>query len=241
MSNLCLHSGAKIITMEQLGNVNMPEATATWTPVAHDLLVGEVKNALVASGATIEREEHALYKDGDRYFGLLHLNDGKDGGNTVVGIRNSHDKTFPAGLSLGNRVFVCDNLSFSGDVVVARKHTRFIFRDLARLIYSAVGQLADLRVKQAARIEAYKARELTDVQTHDLIIRALLAGVVSGEAVPRVVGEWRAPAHADFQPRTVWSLFNDFTEVMKGVAPMSAVKRTMTLHGLFDAHCGLAV
>lgn len=241
MSNLCLHAGAKIIEMEELRNVALPDATPTWTPVAHDALVDSVKGALVASGANIVKEEHAIYHDGARYFGLLHLGDNNDGGNTVVGLRNSHDKTFPAGLSLGNRVFVCDNLSFSGDVVVARKHTRFIGRDLDRLIYAAVGKLADLRGKQQLRFAAYRDRELADVEAHDLMIRALLAHVVSGEAIPKVVGEWRKPAHEEFAPRNVWSLFNDFTEVMKGTAPMAAVKRTMTLQGLLDAHCGLAV
>ncbi len=241
MSSLCLHTGAKIIEMEQLRNVVTPEATPTWTPVAHDALVDSVKGALVSSGANIVKEEHALYRDGARYFGLLHLSENNDGGNTVIGIRNSHDKTFPAGLSLGNHVFVCDNLSFSGDVTVARKHTRFIARDLDRLIYFAVGKLADLRQKQLVRFAAYKGRELSDLEVHDLIIRALLAHIISGEAVTKVVGEWRKPAHDEFAPRNVWSLFNDFTEVLKGIAPQAAVKRTMTLHGLLDAHCQLAI
>ena len=126
-------------------------------------------------------------------------------------------------------------------MVVARKHTKRISDDLERLIYQAVGKLADLRVKQEARFNAYKGRELSDLEAHDLMIRALLAHVVSGEALPKVVTEWRKPAHEDFAPRNVWSLFNDFTEVMKGTAPMAAVKRTMALQGLFDAHCGLAL
>ena len=73
MSSLCLHTGAKIIEMEQLRNVVTPEATPTWTPVAHDALVDSVKGALVSSGANIVKEEHALYRDGARYFGLLHF------------------------------------------------------------------------------------------------------------------------------------------------------------------------
>ncbi len=241
MSSLCLHRGAQVIEMEQLRGVATPDGTETWTPVPHAALVDSVRGALVSSGKEIVKEEHALYRGGDRYFGLLHLGENNDGGNTVIGIRNSHDKTFPAGLSLGNHVFVCDNLSFSGDVVVARKHTRFIGRDLDRLIYDAVGKLADLREKQLVRFAAYKGRELSDVEAHDLMIRALLARVVSGEQVAKVVGEWRKPAHEDFAPRNVWSLFNDFTEVLKGTAPQAAVKRTMTLHGLLDAHCQLAV
>ena len=95
------------------------------------------------------------------------------------------------------------NLSFSGDVTVARKHTRFIGRDLDRLIYFAVGKLADLRQKQLVRFAAYKGRELSDVEAHDLIVRALLAHIISWEAVTKVVGEWRKPAHDEFAPRNV--------------------------------------
>ena len=124
---------------------------------------------------------------------------------------------------------------------LCRKHTRFIRRDLDRLIYAAVGKLADLKVKQAARFAAYRDHQLTDPEAHDLIIRAMLARVIGGEAVPRVVGQWREPKYSDFKPRNVWSLLNGFTEVLKGVNPTVAVKRTMTLQGLLDAHCQLAV
>jgi hypothetical protein len=239
--SLCLHAGARIIEPEVLREVHTPEPTTTWTPVPHFNLVNAVRGALTDSGAEIVKEEHALYRDGARYFGLLHLGENNDGGNTVVGIRNSHDKTFPAGLSLGNRVFVCDNLSFSGDVTVARKHTRFIGRDLDRLIFAAVGKLADMKVKQAARFTIYRNYGLTSPEAHDLIIRALLARVISGEGVAKVVAEWREPKHEEFRLRTVWSLFNSFTEVLKGINPTAALKRTMTLHGLLDAHCQVAV
>ncbi len=241
MSSLCLHRGAVVIDLEKLHGVQTPEATETWTPVPHSLVVESVKGALVSGGAKIVNEEHAIYKGGDRYFGLLHLGENNDGGNTVVGIRNSHDKTFPAGISLGNHVFVCDNLSFSGDIVVARKHTRFIGRDLDRLIFDSVAKLGDLRKKQQLRFDAYKAREINDVEAHDLMIRALMARIVSGEQIAKIVNEWREPRHAEFAPRNVWSLFNDFTEILKGTAPQAAVKRTMTLHGLLDAHCQVAV
>jgi len=61
----------------------------------------------------------------------------------VLGLRNSHDKTFPAGITAGASVSVCDNLSFSGEVKLARKHTTHITRDLPRLVQSAVGKLMD--------------------------------------------------------------------------------------------------
>lgn len=241
MNNLCLHSGATVIDVEALNTVATPEPTQTWTPVPHDFFLRSVRRALVASGANVTTEEHAIYKGGDRYFGLLHLGDNTGGGNVTIGLRNSHDKTFPAGLSLGNHVFVCDNLSFCGDVVVSRRHTRYILADLDRVIYKAVGQLSALKAKQTLRFDAYRDHALTDMEAHDLMVRALLAKVVSGEALAKVVHEWREPRHEDFQPRNVWSLFNDFTEVLKPINPVAVVQRTMTLHGLLDAHCHVAV
>ena len=52
----------------------------------------------------------------------------------VIGMRNSNDMKFPAGLVLGIAPFVCDNLAFTGEVTVARKHTTNIKRDLPMLI-----------------------------------------------------------------------------------------------------------
>ena len=63
----------------------------------------------------------------------------------VVGLRNSHDHSFCLGVSLGSRVFVCDNLAFSGEVRVARKHTNRIAFDLPKLVNGAVGLLGDIR------------------------------------------------------------------------------------------------
>jgi len=234
--SLCLHSGANIVELECLRETTTPEATATWTPVPHFTLLNRVKNALQASGQVVKSEEHALYKGGDRYFGLLHL-DSTNGSNTVVGVRNSHDRTFPAGLSMGNRVFVCDNLSFSGDVVLKRRHTKYIERDLDNLIYRAVGRLGELKVAQEQRLLAYKNTQLTDPEAHSMMIRALRARVVSGDQVARVAKAWEEPAYEPFKERTAWSLFNGFTEVLKGTAPTMLVKRTMALQGLFNSFC----
>ncbi len=48
-------------------------------------------------------------------------------------VRNSHDKTFPAGIVAGTQVPVCDNLSFAGEISLARKHTSNILAPKERL------------------------------------------------------------------------------------------------------------
>ena len=50
----------------------------------------------------------------------------------TLGLRNSHDKTFPIGIAYSSRVFVCDNLAFMGDHVIRRKHTAKAKRELTK-------------------------------------------------------------------------------------------------------------
>jgi hypothetical protein len=242
-TNLMLHAGADTVSREQISVVKTPERTATWVPIPHDRLLDGVQATLERAGLRVITEAHGLTKDGNRYFGLLQVANGhadEDFG-LVVGLRNSHDKTFPAGLVIGAAVFVCDNLSFSGEVRLARKHTVHVERDLPSLIESAVGRLGDLRRTQEQRFDAYKHSEITDSAAHDLVIQALDARVVPVTRIPKVLQEWREPRHPEFREgRTGWRLFNAFTEGLKGNLD-ALPRRTQALHGLLDAACGLAV
>jgi hypothetical protein len=239
--NMILHCGAVNAGRDELDLVATPEPTASWTPIPHARLVEEVKSALVSQTIEVVDERHALSHNGARYFGLLQVanRSKQEDFAYVVGLRNSHDKSYPAGLVVGSRVFVCDNLAFSGEISVARKHTTNILRDLQGLTFRAVGFLAERWMDQERRIEGYKGYGVDDARAHDLIIRALDAGVISTTQVPKVINEWREPRHAEFVYRNAWSLFNGFTEVLKAVSPFGLPKRTQALHGLFDHQTGL--
>ncbi len=240
-SNLILHCGASSVQRDALTHVRTPIATETWTPIPHHRLVTQVEHALKLSHLTVVGQAHALSHGGDRYFGLLQVQNGHESTDYswVLGLRNSHDKTFPAGLVVGASVFVCDNLSFSGEVKFARKHTPNINRDLPMLTIRAVGQLSERWHAQDTRIKCYREAELTNASAHDLMIRAVDAGVCPVSTLPKVLREWREPTQPAFQPRNVWSLFNGFTEALKGNLPLLPA-RTQALHGLMDATVGLA-
>jgi hypothetical protein len=242
-SNLVLHTDAKTATREQVALVPTPTRTASWVPIPHARLLDGVQGCLERSGMAVVSEAHGLTSEGSRYFALLQVaNNDTDGDfGLVVGLRNSHDKSFPAGLVVGASVFVCDNLSFSGEVKLARKHTAHVERDLPQLIERAVGRLGDLRRTQDERFSTYRQHELSDAHAHDLIIRGLDGGVVPVTRLPLVLREWREPRHAEFREgRTAWRLFNAFTEGLKGNLE-ALPRRTQALHGLLDAACGLAV
>jgi hypothetical protein len=221
--------------------VPTPEATDSWQPIPHADFYGRVRETLEGNGLHVVQEAHGLWRDGARYFGLMEVRNGTnaDDFGLVVGLRNSHDKSFPAALALGSRVFVCDNLAFSGEIKLSRKHTTYIRRDLPGLVERAVGRLADLRNLQTRRIDAYKASALVDERTvHDLVVRSVYTRALPGTQIIDVLNEWREPRHDDFKPRTAWSLFNAFTEVLKGSLTLLP-SRTQALHGLLDSHVGL--
>jgi hypothetical protein len=240
--NLCLHTGARTVTREQIAIVATPARTATWVPVPHDRLLAGIESQLTGAGLSVITEAHGLTCDGSRYFGMLQVANGNNPEDfgLVVAVRNSHDQSFPAGLVVGASVFVCDNLSFSGEIRLTRKHTVHVERDLPQLIERAIGRLGDLRQAQETRFAAYKAHEITDGQAHDLIIRALDAQIVPVTKLPEVVKEWREPRHPEFAQsgRAAWRLFQGFTETLKGNLD-ALPRRTQALHGLLDAACGL--
>lgn len=241
-SNLFLHCGAHAATREHVASVATPERTASWVPIGHSKLLETVQASLERSGLHVVTEAHGLTKEGNRYFGLLEVANGSNPEDfgLVVGVRNSHDKSFPAALALGASVFVCDNLSFSGEVKLARKHTAYIERDLPQLVDRAIGLLGDLRLTQERRIGAYKSCELTEGQAHDTVIRALDARIVPVTKIPDLLTEWREPRHPEFREgRTAWRLFNAFTELLKGNLG-ELPRRTQALHGLLDSVCGFA-
>ena len=245
MLNLMLHCGARHVDRAQIAVAPTPAATPTWVPVPHQRLLEQVESTLVGDGFQIASQAHALWQGGLRYFGLLEVTNGHahEDYALVIGLRNSHDKSFPAAIALGNSVFICDNLAFSAEVTIARRHTRFIERDLPRVVHTAVGRLSDLRGKQDERIRSYKETELTDPMAHDLVIRAVDANVLPVTQLPSVLTQWRTPGHEEFSAsgKTAWRLFNAFSETWKGRNLAALPRRSQALHGLLDSACGLAV
>lgn len=241
--HLLLHCGASAVELKQVARVKTPRPTVTWTPIPHIELIHQVEQTLGAAQLKVGSQAHSLTHDGLRYFGLMEIKSSeveRDDYCLVLGLRNSHDKTFPAGIITGASVFVCDNLSFSGEIKLTRKHTRLIIRDMPLLVGRAIGLLTAKWHQQDTRITDYKATDVDDRTAHDLIIRSTDAGVCSNRLIPQVLQDWRRPRHEAFEERTVWSLFNAFTEALKTTGNLAELpKRTHALHALLDAHVGL--
>ena len=239
-TGLILHCGAHAVPRSALDLVVTPTATDTWQPIPHHHLLKQVEALLPRHGLSVISEAHALSHEQSRYFGLLQVRNGQlaHDYSLVVGLRNSHDKSIPAGLVVGASVFVCDNLAFSGEIQIARKHTPFIIRDLPVLLEQAMLRLEGCRATLDQRIATYKSYPLSDRDANDLLVNAIDVGAICAARLHDVLREWRTPEHPEFLPRTCWSWFNAVTAASKGrLHDLPA--RTLKLHMLCDERVGL--
>lgn len=261
MMNLMLHCGGEAVQRSQLIDVATPAATNTWQPVGHAGFVDMVQDELENLGLRVIGEAHGLTKTakkfdggldntyGGNYFGLFEVtgdNVSYDDHTMIVGLRNSHIKRFGAGLVCGSGVFVCDNLAFSGEIQVGRKHTKHIMEDhdngLRSLIVDGVSKLLVVNQHQEVRFEEYKSKNLTRGEAEVVMIDALRSGVVTSTQLPKVVEQWDNPDHAEFgKNHNGWRMFNAVTEALKGTSPLELPRRTTKLHGLMDKVCELPI
>src|SRR5262245_3706555 len=122
--NLCLHKGARLVSLDELTPIKAPPPEGRWYPVSHHQVLERVTGTLQEAGYEVQRQQLALSRNDQRFFGTLDLRTTLAKGVTLaVGLRSSIDKSFPLGFCAGNRVFVCDNLAFRSELMVKRKHT----------------------------------------------------------------------------------------------------------------------
>ena len=236
-ATLVAHRGARKITREELAQIQAPEATRTHQPVAHILIVEALVESLAYRRISVVRDEYAVTPDGMRMFGVMDLDLELDECRFSIGLRNSNDRTMRLALVAGYRVFVCDNLAFSGDFTpVLHKHTRGL--ELREVISVGVDRIQRNFAPLRGQIAEWQVRELSDEEAKLLIYEAFV-----GRSLPlpkhllhRVHAHYFRPEHEAFRPRTLWSLLNAFTSALKEVKPVQQFRLTAGLGAYLARH-----
>ncbi len=235
---LLLHAGSEEVSFDDLTQVETPEATRTHVPIAHHQVADRVRYALFYYGHEIINEQYGVTPDGMRFFGVLSLKSKYGGYEDTVGLRNSHDKAFPIGISLGAHVFVCDNLSFMAEHVIKQKHTVNAKRDLPGLVAEVIEPLADARVLQQQTFELYRETPLSIDQVDHTIMEMYRCGIINVQRIAQVEKEWESPSFEEMvlEDRNAWRLFNAATFALDGkVVGNPAI--TQKLHQVIDTVC----
>lgn len=239
--SLVLHRGGWGATKADLAAVPVPEPTQSYHPVPYNRFVEEVELHVPRFGLTVQSEQFALAREGNQMFGVLTCTNGHDAGDyaLAIGLRSSYDRSLAVSMCSGTRCFICDNLAFSGEVQLHRKHTANVFRDLPDLIYRMLSKVAVLKARTDEEIAGMKVLPVSQERAHHLIIEAVKADVLPASRLPKVIEAWEEPKHEEFQPRTAWSLFNAFTEVLKAEVPRQQIEGSLRLSSLFRREMSL--
>ena len=112
--SLLLSSGQKI-SRQELALVPTPAGTSTHKPIPHAEVINALIETLGFRHIAVHRDEYAVSRDGAKMFGIMELETQFAGCRFAIGIRNAHDKSMRLAMTVGYRVFVCENMAFSGD------------------------------------------------------------------------------------------------------------------------------
>jgi len=229
---LLLHQGGKQCSLQDLRDIPMPAETRSFKPVSHyDLAVNIAKVAGdLLSEFTLKNSQYGVARNGGQLFGVHTFQNSNSELGLSIAFRNSMDKSLSVGMAFGASVFVCDNLALLGEIVKIRKHTTFVHHDLEEMILTGVYRA---RTSFISAVDDARLMQQIEIST-DGAYRALghLFGhkVLSPRQMPVALKEWNLPSHEEFEPRTLWSLYNAVTEALKSSPPQSIMERHIQLH-----------
>lgn len=228
-TTLMVHAGAQKITRAELALIEPPEGTDTFQPIAHNVLINRLEEALAYRRINIEREEYAVTPDGMKMFGLVELNAEFDGIRFAIGLRNANDKSMRLGMVAGYRVFICDNMSMAGDFkpLLAKHSKNFNLEEAVSLGVDRIQRGFDPLRKA---IEFKRTYQLNPVAAQALIYRAFMVQKFPTKLMKLVHKEFFIkPLHEDFEEQNLWSLENAFTTSFKQLNPVSQYQATAKL------------
>jgi hypothetical protein len=227
-STLCSQTG--IIDRQQLALVPTPLGTATHRPIPHVEVVNALVETLGFRHIGIVKEQYATSKDGMKMYGTLDLDMAEADFRFSIGLRNAHDKSMRLAMTVGYRVFCCDNGAFSGDFQpVLAKHSKHF--DLVQAVSIGVDQMQRNFKPMVEQVDRWRGSQLSDAAAKLVIYRAFIEAEMD---IPhhldrRVHSLYFDPQYPEFQPRTMWSLSNAFTSAFKELEPVPSFRATAKL------------
>jgi Domain of unknown function (DUF932) len=237
-ANLMAHVNSDEITREQLAAVELTyPATDTFRPVRHIELVETITKAVAATNMKVIGEQFAIRRDGQMLFGVMKIEHIVHADFVLaLGFRHANNRSMSIQMVAGADVFVCDNLCFRGDSIVLRqKHTYgYNLMDQVAAGVARWQQHVHILVNE---IEAFRSRGLTVNEAKALILDAFVQKeIMPMRFITNVVKEWEEPRHPEFEPRTMWSLHNAFTEVQKQQPVSTRFQSSQDLGKLFTEY-----
>jgi hypothetical protein len=222
MTALMYSAQDTLITAAELAAVPTPAPLGAFhQPVGFGDYLELIKHRLVRAGIAVSQEEYVLDATGQTFFGCMGLDlEGfrNEEMTITLGVRGSHNQKVPRGITIGNRVIVCSNLCFSGDIgTMSTKQTTNVWNRLPGLVDGAVARIPQLAQREEDRMDAYKMYALKPRVGDAALVEMTRQGALTSGQLGRAIQEWDRPSFEEHTDSgfSAWRLLNAVTEVQK--------------------------
>lgn len=236
-ATLIAHCGGKVVTREDVRAVETPKPHARYMPVDYDQLLTMVEDmAENVLGLPLKSAEYALNKTGKQMFAAYTYQHEHDESGLAIGVRSSHDKKLPVGVAAGARVFVCDNLAFSGNNMrVVRRHTRNVWSDIREQVAEGLSNAARVHEIMVHDWEKMKKVTLSEDDGFSLLGRAIGHDVLKPLQATRAFKGWGGEfvkAEEALFPQHGPTLYGLYQAMTEGAKQGAAGERFEVLAGI---------
>jgi len=223
MTTALLYPSAKNVHHTLEGLKSLPKANNIGkfhNPVEFSTFAEQVMESITKHGITVTQSEFVTTNKHQQFFGCLKLANPDDPTwHPIIGLRASTNSTLPRSLVIGNRVMVCSNLSFSGDLgdAVSTKQTLNINERMPFIIDGIFERVPEILERQIEFIKAYKDVELSQDRGTSVLGNVFRKGGLSPTQLGCAIQQWDAPKYKEHSENglSLWRLQQAMTQAIK--------------------------
>ena len=225
-------------SIEDVRAIELPTKTESYMPVGHEEVINYVTNELAPklSQFKMVKNTFGLSNKGQYLFGMATFSNGDKYMGPSIAYRNSYNKEFALGFAFGSQVFVCANGMFTGDIIVAKKHTKNVWASVRELMDERIGDVDTFYRTLQDDVSRMKQVELTNEDAWKLLGQLRGEDVLSPRVFEKALKEWHTPSHEEHKDGTSLQLYNACTEALKlETLPSRAMTQRIALHDAFQS------
>ena len=238
MKGLVAHVDTRRVDEAYVMGLSAPDRTPTWGVIGHGQLIETLTKAVETAGHRIINRDYSVSEDGGKMFGAFTLDHTTGELAWMIGFRNSVNKTLKVGITAGTRIFVCDNMAFSGDFIRFRKHTGGLNQnELTLIAQDSVTQMETKLIGFENWHADLKLHTLDRTSAEALTFRAVERGVIPGGRFGSFHKLFFKKENEDndaIYPNTLWGFHGAVTQLWKKNSLIGSGVRHGELQKLLD-------
>tara|TARA_R110000737_G_scaffold125520_3_gene157997 strand:+ start:2145 stop:2876 length:732 start_codon:yes stop_codon:yes gene_type:complete len=216
--------GSQHVTLDALRTIPTPQPRGSrHQPIPHASLVDALIDGITGRGWTVRDSDLGISQYGAQLFGTLDLRRATDTDpdlGTLFGFRSSTNSSMSIRGVAGKRVFVCSNMSFSGEMFVMRRKSTTRL-NLPELINDGLDKFLMQSEALTKGIDRLKNTTLNNAEAKSRIFDLFNASVLPSRLLQPLARHYFEPteAESDCHPRSLWGLNNASTRTLAALKP----------------------